>query len=207
LIAFVLLIVVLVGLTGCSRNPLQPVPADPIVSAVDFLPIWSRDGESIAFVRRVPSSYGPLGVYVVSRHGGTPRYVAPADVFWPRHMSFSPDGRQIVASYGLQLYVIDVASATGWNLFYTANGANYPDWSPDGRYILYSRVFSNLYEPRDSAGLHSTCSWSRTSASSRPGARRRSGSAPGRHLGIARRPGRSRAARTRPPRLRSAPAA
>jgi hypothetical protein len=72
--------------------------------------------------------------------GGPIRYLAPADFFWPHNMRFSPDSRRIVCTYAWVLYIVDIGSATYWYPIYATNGADYPDWSPDGRYILYSRA-------------------------------------------------------------------
>jgi hypothetical protein len=89
--------------------------------------------------------------------GGPIRYLAPADFFWPHNMRFSPDSRRIVCTYAWVLYIVDIASATYWNPIYATNGADYPDWSPDGRHILYSRAIYNPNTgevPLDSAGVH-----------------------------------------------------
>lgn len=137
---------------GCARTPTKPEPL-ATTAAIDYQPVWSLDGSTIAFVRRAFSSAGPPGVYVVPSQGGEPRYVAPADIFWPRSLSISPDGKQIACTYFLQVYLLDVASATYGLLLYATNGADHPEWSPDGRYIIYYRLFDQ-FVPIDSCGFH-----------------------------------------------------
>lgn len=135
------------------------VPQDerdiPLRAVVDDHPAWSPDGRLIAFHRRYPSSYGPPGLYVVSRHGGEPRLLLPGGFFFPREVSFSPDGDRLVCSNGNHLTFVDLTGAVTRPM-YTDNGIAFPDWSPDGRSVVYARRFRSQFplEPADSAGLH-----------------------------------------------------
>lgn len=128
----------------------------PLRAVVDDHPAWSPDGRFIAFHRRYPSSYGPPGLYIIPHHGGEPRLLLPGGFFFPREVSFSPDGQRLVCSDNNQLAFVDIATGAVSRPLFTDNGAGFPDWSPDGRFVAYGRKFLSQFprEPVDSAGLH-----------------------------------------------------
>jgi WD40 repeat protein len=151
-------LVVAFALSGCAKNPVRPVtvPVRWGTGTIDFALAWSRDGQWIAFRRQAPSSYGPPGMYVVNRTGTIVRYVyGPADLFFPREASFSPDGRFIAAvDFGRQLIIVDIATLEVRHPLYTQSAVWHPDWSPDGRSILYSQFYAgNPATTLDSLGL------------------------------------------------------
>src|SRR5438132_1684473 len=76
------------------------------IAGIDADPVWSRDGKFIAFHRRTFSTAGPPGLYVVPSSGGAIRFVARGDLWWPEDLRFSPDSKQIVGTFGLQLYTV-----------------------------------------------------------------------------------------------------
>ena len=110
--------------------------------------------QTIAFRRVLPSSYGPSGVYVISRLGGQPRFVyGPANIFAPAEGSFSPDGGRLATIDGSrQLVVADLSSGQVNRPCFTSAAVHSADWSPDGAHILLSR-FSSGQTPVDSVGL------------------------------------------------------
>lgn len=145
-------------LSGCAKDPVRPVtvPVRWGTGTIDFALAWSRDGQWIAFRRQAPSSYGPPGMYVVDRTGAVVRYVyGPADLFFPREATFSPDGRFIAAvDFGRQLFIVDLATLEVRRPLYTQTEVRHPDWSPDGRSILYSQLYAgNPATTPDSLGL------------------------------------------------------
>jgi len=91
-------------------------------------PAYSPDGKQIAFVS---DQGGRRGIWVVSADGGTPRFIAPADVV--DTISWSPDGRKLV-------YAIPVGDAPVLETMTVADGrttrlktpaaAVAPAWSP-----------------------------------------------------------------------------
>lgn len=153
-----LLVVALsLNLVACTKEPLRPDPRYAHLGTkvvVDDSPAWSPDGRFIAYHRAFRSSDGPAGVYLISRDGGRSRFITEGDYFGPRHLRFSPDGRRLVASWSMQLLIIDLESgAVSWPLDSTAVGL-YPDWSPDGHLIAYVRSSQALDYPPDSVGIH-----------------------------------------------------
>jgi dipeptidyl aminopeptidase/acylaminoacyl peptidase len=93
-------------------------------------------------------------VYLVSSSGGPAKLVAAGDFSGPTDLRFSPDDGQLASSWGGQLVLIGVNSGASSRPIYTDNFVRQPDWSPDGKSIVYARFFLDPGEPVDSAGLH-----------------------------------------------------
>lgn len=140
---------------ACAKDPLKPSAVPPPFKAtVDFSPTWSKDGQMIAYRRVYPSTDGLPGIYVISKRGGKPVFITGANFLWPEDLSFSPDGQYLSAAIDLQLAIIDLSSGNVSMPMYTDNWVRFTDWSPDGRFIVYSRIGIVTGEPPDSAGVH-----------------------------------------------------
>jgi hypothetical protein len=145
----------LLSAASCARSPTGPDPSVPVSPVlVDFSQAWSHDGRLIVFRRPYASNYGPPGIYIVSSLGGTPRWLAPASLDWPRDLQFSPDDRQLVGTDSFQLVVFDVQTGARSTPLYTNSAVQYPSWSPDGHTIAYYRVSLAPFPPPDSSFLH-----------------------------------------------------
>ncbi len=106
----------------------QPSPITNGI-AIDERPAFSPDGQQIAFVS---DRGGRRGIWIVSAEGGTPRFVAAADVV--DTLSWSPDGRRLV-------YATPIGDAPGLMIMTVADGkttrlptpaaATGPSWSRD----------------------------------------------------------------------------
>jgi hypothetical protein len=102
----------------------------------------------------VPSRDGPPGIYVVSAGAGSPRFLTPADFFFPKDLAFSPDDRLLVATYGFYLATIDVATGIASRIVYSQNLLSNPAWSHSGRYIAYTFYTRFYSQPPESSGIH-----------------------------------------------------
>ncbi len=77
-----------------------------------------------------------------------------ADVFWPKSMRFSPDGRQLVGIILSQLVIIDVATGAIRYPVSSTYGFESVDWSPEGDRLIYIQFNweTSQYDP-DSVGV------------------------------------------------------
>jgi hypothetical protein len=93
----------------------------------------SRDGKMLAY-----GTWPPGSLLLASAE--TPTAATPlAGVSWGQG-SFSPDNRQFLVSTGGKLQLFDVASGQKVADVPTSGAAFYPDWSWDGRRIVFART-------------------------------------------------------------------
>lgn len=141
---------------GGSRLMLQAVSqaaarvlTDPGPDVEDTMPVWSRDGTRIAFVRVAGED---CRFMVVPAAGGTPREAGPClDGAWS-HFDWTPDGRGLVmggprmpGGAGAPLQRLDLATATWEALDYPIGDGDVdqlPRYSPDGRWLAFRRNLS-----------------------------------------------------------------
>ncbi len=155
--ASVLACALLALIGGCARDPIRPYPGEPTpphLISVDDAPEWSHDGRTIAYRRRFVSTDGPAGLYIISADGGSPRWLLAGGIFSPDYFRFSPDDRYLACVDNTQLTIVDLASGAVSRPLYAENGVSEPDWSPDGRRIVYRRWISSGDLPPESLGVH-----------------------------------------------------
>jgi Tol biopolymer transport system component/DNA-binding winged helix-turn-helix (wHTH) protein len=120
--------------------------------AVDTSPVWSPDGQSIAYLRLTP---GDGGVFIVPARGGTEKRLARAYSdrlgIKARHLDWSPDGKFLVVDdkggpqESVSLFLI--STATGERKRLTSVPARSPSdlaprFSPDGAFVAFIRSSS-----------------------------------------------------------------
>jgi Tol biopolymer transport system component len=103
-------------------------------------PIWSPDGTHIAFVK---ASQASSDIYMISMDGSNLTNLTN-DSADEREIAWSPDGTKIVFSSRRnggkdQLYLIDPSSGVETRLSFSSSWDGGPDWSPDGKFIVYVR--------------------------------------------------------------------
>lgn len=99
-------------------------------AALDQLPVWSPDGNSLAFLR-------DNKLWVMDATGGNAHQLAALDVFASGGISWSPDGTRIAFGSGDDIYTIAVAGGQPTNLTNSAGIDALPAWSPDGAKVAY----------------------------------------------------------------------
>ena len=106
--------------------------------AIDVSPAWSPDNSKIVFCSN--RSGGPQ-IYVMGADGSAPHRISFVNSSYCTSPRWSPKGDRIAfvcrADAGFQMFVVDPDGGNALQL--TSIGSNEdPDWSPDGRYLVYS---------------------------------------------------------------------
>jgi len=125
------------------------VLTEPAPDVSDTMPVWSRDGTRIAFVR---VSGEDCRFMVVAASGGEPRTAGPClDGTWS-HFDWTPDGRGLVMGgprlpdgEAAPLQRLDLASGRWQALAYPIGAGDVdqlPRYSPDGRWLVFRRNIS-----------------------------------------------------------------
>jgi Tol biopolymer transport system component len=149
----------------------HPAPLPLSVGAFNGDPAYSADGTQISFDQDTgPSAPTVHGIFIANADGSNPRRVATGirtTHAFDTQSQWSPDGKRLVfmsVKNGKQaaIFVVNIDGTglkrlTPWSL-----DAGNPDWSPDGREILFNPYwdphpgkFSNIFSMRPD-GSHRT---------------------------------------------------
>jgi Tol biopolymer transport system component len=111
-------------------------------NAADEYPAWSPDGKTIAF-NRLTKANG--GIYTVNADGGGLRQLTdPPEGFWDSEPSWSPDGTRVAFTRGAgerpgrpDVFTMNADGTDLRKLTGKTEGAHSPDFSPDGKRIVF----------------------------------------------------------------------
>jgi TolB protein len=134
----------------------------PANQAIDVSPTFSPDGKQMAFCS---DRGGRPQIYVMSSDGGAAHRVSFVSSDYCTSPSWAPKGDRLAfvcrGDGGFQIYLSNTDGSNPIQL--TSGGDNEdPDWSPDGRYLIFSSTFgkrggvSNLAIMRASKNLEGT---------------------------------------------------
>jgi Tol biopolymer transport system component len=128
--------------TGSNRTRVTRDPAE------DVSPAWSPDGDRIAFVSE---RHGNTDLFVIDADGSDERRLT-TDRATDESFSWSPHGDRIVyVSYrhgaepenigigDAEIFVVDMRTGQSTNVSRDPVWDGDPDWSPDGRMIVFTR--------------------------------------------------------------------
>ncbi len=101
---------------------------------LNFGPIWSPDGNQIAFVSQYQD--GQSAIDVINADGSNRRRILTNENV---SVAWSPDGSKILSAYGGQLYTIKPDGSDLRQLTNYPADHQYPRWSPDGTKIVFVR--------------------------------------------------------------------
>jgi hypothetical protein len=157
----------IVVLSGCDDEPTKPgavydrvepcgTPTDLVDGHYD--PALSHQGDLLVFwLARGWDDHGEgRGIYVHSLRDSTTEMVKefpvvegefPYSVYSPR---FGPEGGRIVYEYFRNLHILDIETGHVEQLTFHGD-AHHPDWSRDGRWIVYHH---NIVGDGERRGLH-----------------------------------------------------
>ncbi len=117
----------------------------PLVSeGASGCPIWTPDGTRIIYRKILPDR--SEGIYVISAEGieaKEERLFAPPPGHTYDPSSVSPDGKRLALigqepGRGTDIYIYEIESRSLAPFRVTPDDENYPSFSPDGRWILYT---------------------------------------------------------------------
>ena len=143
------------GNSGLYTVDLASETVVPLLVSADAAyeqPVWSPDGETIAYLMRATTMQGEVRyLYVVNADGSEPRRLS--DLTYVTSVAWSPDGTQLVlaaeqTAFTANIIVLDM---TNGDTTVLTEGAvdTQPVWSPDQRHIAFVRGDALMIVPVD----------------------------------------------------------
>lgn len=116
-------------------------------------PSWSPQGDRVAYSYTGEEGYSHLFVLDATDPDAEPEQVTFGEVV-DDNPRWSPDGQRLVfasirdGDYDWRLFVLDLATGDVTNVGSTDGHSVFPDWAPDGRFIVYSNRAGEEYKLR-----------------------------------------------------------
>ena len=117
----------------------------------DHLPVWSPNGDRIAFITDRSSSVGPWGRYLhtMAADGSDVRNITPSLDLALYPPAWSPDGQRIAFVVDGRRPAIYTVRPDGSDLMRISEALSSPSWSPDGERIAFTKPHDD-----DGVGLY-----------------------------------------------------
>ncbi len=114
----------------------SPVNISNNPAADDGWPVWSPKGDRILFLSDREEGSTDKNVYTMNADGNNvERITFDHNV---AHAAWSPDGSQIVFAANGEIYILPLSTGVPTKLTDNSAYDDYPSWSPDNNYIIYS---------------------------------------------------------------------
>ena len=111
--------------------------------AREEMPVWSPDGQEIAFVS---DKSGLRKIYRVPQMGGDWKMVNTPDSESIAGMQYSPDGKKLgYFTDDLEAFIVDLETGTRTLVWKDTQGIGAADWSKDGNWVAYIKTQPNLF--------------------------------------------------------------
>jgi tricorn protease len=111
--------------------------------AREEMPVWSPDGQEIAFVS---DKSGVRKIYRVPQMGGEWKPVNTPDSESIAGLTYSPDSKKLgYFTDDLEAYIVDLESGSRKLIWKDTQGIAGADWSKDGKWVAYIKTQPNLF--------------------------------------------------------------